>query len=166
MLNWMPEKLLMARRFVEAGVSVVTVSIGQWDHHEMIYPTLRWQLSRLDQALCALLTDLRERGLDEEVAVVVWGEMGRTPRINKDAGRDHWAESGYVLFAGGGLRMGQVIGDTNSRGERPKSKPVGTQNVLATLYHVLGIDPSLTIPDFNGRPMYLLDDRQRIAELL
>lgn len=165
-LDWNPQKLLLARRLVEAGVSVVTVSVGQWDHHYTICSTLSWQLGRLDRALCALLTDLQERGLEEEVAVVVWGEMGRTPRINKDAGRDHWGESGYVLFAGGGLRMGQVIGETNAHGERPKTKPVGTQNVLATLYHVLGIDPSVTIPDFNGRPMYLVDDRERIAELL
>lgn len=165
-LTWDPERLLLARRLVEAGVSVVTVSIGQWDHHETIFPTLRWQLGRLDQALSALLTDLQERGLDEEVAVVVWGEMGRTPTINKDHGRDHWGDSGYVLFAGGGLRMGQVIGATNARGERPKTRPVGTQNVLATLYHVLGIDPALTVSDFNGRPIHLLDDRARITELL
>lgn len=166
MLTWEPDKLLLARRLVEAGVSVVTVSIGQWDHHYDIFPTLRWQLNRFDKALCALLTDLRERGLEDEVAVVVWGEMGRTPIVNRDGGRDHWADSGFVLFAGGGLRMGQAIGATNARGERPRTKPVGTQNVLATLYHVLGIDPGLTIPDFNGRPMYLVDNRELIAELI
>lgn len=165
-LTWIPDNLLLARRLVEAGVSVVTVSIGQWDHHYDIFPTLRWQLKRLDQGLHALLTDLRERGLEDEVAVVVWGEMGRTPTVNRDGGRDHWGDSGFVLFAGGRLRMGQAIGATNARGERPKTKPVGTQNVLATLYHVLGIDPSLTVPDFNGRPMYLVDDREPIAELI
>jgi hypothetical protein len=165
-LTWIPEKLLLARRLVEAGVSVVTVSVGQWDHHEDIFRTLRWQLARLDKALCALLTDLHERGLEEEVAVVVWGEMGRTPRINKDAGRDHWADSGYVLFAGGGLRMGQAIGATNAYGEQPRTRPVGTQNVLATLYHLLGIDPALTVPDFQGRPRNLVDERDLISELL
>lgn len=165
-LTWDPERLLLARRLVEAGVSVVTVSLGQWDHHHTVCSTLSWQLPRLDRALYALLTDLRERGLDDEVAVVVWGEMGRTPRINKDQGRDHWGESGYVLFSGGGLRMGQTIGETNALGERPKTRPVDTQNVLATLYHVLGIDPALTIPDFNGRPIHLLDNRERISELL
>ena len=165
-LTWIPEKLLMARRLVEAGVSVVTVSVGQWDHHEAIFPTLRWQLARLDQGLTALLTDLHERGLDEEVAVVVWGEMGRTPVVNKDLGRDHWGESGCVLFSGGGLKMGQTIGETTVRGDRPKTKPIGTQNVLATLYHVLGIDPAQTIPDFAGRPIPLVDDHERISELL
>ena len=165
-LTWDPDRLLMARRLVEAGVSVVTVSIGQWDHHESIFPTLRWQLRRFDQALTALLTDLQERGLDEEVAVVVWGEMGRTPVVNRDGGRDHWGDSGVVLFSGGGLRMGQAIGATNARGERPNSKPIGTQNVLATLYDVLGIDPSHTLPDFSGRPVHLVDDHEKIAELM
>jgi uncharacterized protein (DUF1501 family) len=100
------------------------------------------------------------------VAVVVWGEMGRMPKINKGPGRDHWAESGFVLFAGGGLRMGQVIGATDALGARPRTRPYGPQNVLATLYHVLGIDPSATLPDYSGRPMYLLDDPKPTAELV
>jgi uncharacterized protein (DUF1501 family) len=120
----------------------------------------------LDHSLHALLTDLRERGLDQDVAVVVWGEMGRTPRINEGPGRGHWSQSGFVLFAGGGLRTGQAIGATDAHGARPKTRPYGPQNVLATIYRTLGIDLEVTVPDFTGRPMYLLDDREPIAELI
>lgn len=98
--------------------------------------------------------------------MLVWGEMGRTPKVNKDAGRDHWESAAFALFAGGGLRMGQAIGATDARAERPTTSPYSTQNVFATLYHVLGIDPQTTIPDHSGRPMYLLDDPRQIAELV
>ncbi|NQV24311.1 MAG: DUF1501 domain-containing protein [Rhodopirellula sp.] len=111
-------------------------------------------------------TDLHERGLDQDVAVVVCGEMGRTPRINATAGRDHWPQAGFALFAGGGFRTGQVIGATDARGERPVGRPYTPQNILATLYHALGIDPTTTFPDYSGRPRYILDDRRTIAELI
>jgi hypothetical protein len=172
---WRPEKLLLARRLVEAGVSVVTVPLGEWDLHGgsisgNIFDGLRIYLPRWDRALHALLSDLQERGLDKDVAVVVWGEMGRTPRIATErrtsAGRDHWSESAFALFAGGGLRVGQVVGATDARGERPKTRAYGPQNVLATLYHVLGIDPAEMVPDFTGRPMHLLDKQEPIAELV
>ena len=94
------------------------------------------------------------------------GEFGRTPRVNRTGGRDHWPSAGYALVAGGGLKMGQYIGETDSRGERPKTRPYTPQNLFATLYRTLGIDPESTIADANGRPMYLLDDREPIAELL
>jgi uncharacterized protein (DUF1501 family) len=103
--------------------------------------------------------------LAEDVAVVVWGEFGRTPRVSGRGGRDHWPPAGFVLFAGGGLRTGQVIGATDRRGERPTTRPVGPQRVLATLYRVLGIDPATALPDPQGRPVPLLDDREPIAEL-
>jgi hypothetical protein len=109
-------------------------------------------LPLLDRSIYALVTDLRERGLDQDVAVVVMGEFGRTPKINGNAGRDHWNEAGCVLLAGGGLRMGQVIGTTDSRGERSRSQPIRYQNIFATLYHVLSIDPGQTLPDLGGRP--------------
>jgi len=162
----------MARRLVEAGVSVVTVSLGAWDHHGPgsscgnIFASLREEVTLLDRTLATLLTDLRERGLEKDVTVVVWGEMGRTPKINQYPGRDHWSESGFVLFAGGGLQMGQAIGATDARGARPRTRPYGPQHVLATIYHALGIDLSLTVPDFTGRPMHLLDDGEPIAELV
>ena len=119
----------------------------------------------LDRSLHALVTDLHDRGLDEEVAVLVWGEFGRTPRINQFAGRDHWPDVGMAMFAGGGLKTGQVIGSTDRQGARPTSRPLSAQNVFATLYRLLGIDPGQTLPDFNGRPQFLLDDREPIAEL-
>jgi hypothetical protein len=171
-VNWPAEKFLMARRLVEAGVSVVTLRVGTWDYHGKtsgtgnIFTGLRSQLPLLDRSIHALVTDLHERGLDREVAVLVWGEFGRTPRVNNVEGRDHWPDAGFALFAGGGLKMGQVIGETDSRGERPKTRALGPQNVLGTLYHALGIDPSSKLPDFNGRPMNLLDDGDPIAELV
>jgi hypothetical protein len=171
---------LLARRLVEAGVPVVTLTPpnpnaprecnGQWDHHDHVFPCLRAILPAYDRSVYALLTDLAQRGLDRDVAVVIWGEMGRTPRVGTQrgtvAGRDHWPQSGFCLIAGGGLRMGQVIGATDARGENPATRAYTPQNVLATLYDVLGIDPATTINDHQGRPMYLLDDRERVAELV
>jgi uncharacterized protein (DUF1501 family) len=175
-------RLLQARRLVEAGVSVVTLSIAStilphtWDSHgndagrkiKSNFDVMRDNLPGLDQYVSALLTDLHERGLDRDVLVVLWGEMGRTPKINQYGGRDHWTPAAFVLFAGGGLKMGQVIGDSGPRGERDRgrSSPYTPQSVLATVYHVLGIDPAITLPDHTGRPQYLLDDRDSISELL
>jgi uncharacterized protein (DUF1501 family) len=151
---------------------VVTLRVGTWDYHGKssgtgnIFTGLRSQLPLLDRSIHALVTDLHERGLDRDVLVLVWGEFGRMPRVNHVEGRDHWPDAGFALFAGGGLRMGQVVGETDSRGERPKTRALGAQNVLGTVYHALGIDPSRSIPDFSGRPMRLLDDGDPIAELI
>jgi hypothetical protein len=169
---WPAEKFLLARRLVEAGVSVVTLRVSPWDYHGKtsgtgnIFVGLRSVLPLLDQSIHALVSDLHERGLEKEVAVLVWGEFGRTPRINTVEGRDHWPNVGFALFAGGGLRTGQVVGETDSKAAEPKSRAVGAQNVLATLYHALGIDPAQTLPDFGGRPMPLLDDPRPIEELV
>lgn len=168
------QSLLQARRLVEAGVSVVTVGLGGyiWDTHDKNFVTLRRHLPEVDQSIHALITDLHERGLDKDVLVVMWGEMGRTPRITSPQpsslpGRDHWPDAGFCLLAGGGLPMGQVIGATTSRGERPSSTPYTPQNVLATIYEVLGINPSSTVfQDQGGRPVPLLDDPQTIKELI
>jgi hypothetical protein len=171
---WEGEKFLLARRLVEAGVPVVTLRIGSWDHHGnviqasggvSIWYSLKSVLPLLDRSIHALVTDLHDRGLAKDVLVVLWGEFGRTPKISQ-AGRDHWPEVGFALFAGGGLRTGQVIGETDSKAARPRSRPTTAPAVLATIYHALGIDPSITVPDFSGRPMYLLDDREPIAELV
>jgi hypothetical protein len=164
--TWNASNLLLARRLVERGVRVVTTWLSSWDQHGNLFRSMYEMLPLLDRSISALVTDLRERGLDQEVAVVVMGEFGRTPRINNNAGRDHWNEAGCVLLAGGGLRMGQVIGTTDSRGERSRSQPIRYQNIFATLYHVLGIDPAQTLPDMGGRPLPLLDDRTPIAELV
>jgi hypothetical protein len=164
-------QFLIARRLVEAGVSVVSLDAFSWDTHSDNFPICRRTLPMLDQMLSALVSDLSDHGLDRDVAVVMWGEFGRSPKIyfepgKKTAGRDHHGPANFVLFAGGGLRMGQVIGATDARAERPKGTPYRPQSVLATLYHVFHINPETTIPDLTGRPMYLLDDREPIAELL
>ena len=130
-------------------------------------------MPHLDHALHTLIGDLAERGLDRDVVVVACGEMGRSPRVGKAndgsnvtaSGRDHW-QTGFALISGGGLRMGQVVGETDRHGARAKGRPYTPQNLLATLYHVLGIDAGMTFPDHLGRPQYLLDDREKIVELL
>jgi hypothetical protein len=169
---WPGDKFLLARRLFEAGVSVVTMRVGSWDYHGTssgtgsIFVGQRSQLPLLDRSIHALVTDLHERGLDKEVLVLVWGEFGRTPRLNNVQGRDHWPAAGFALFAGGGLRTGQMIGETDTRAEQPRSRPLGPQNVLATVYHALGIDPNQALPDFSGRPRQLLDDGKPIEELI
>lgn len=157
-------KFLQARRLVEAGVPVVTLDAGAWDHHAKIFVYLRRLLPQLDQAIWALVTDLHERGLAQEVAVVMWGEFGRA--AVDGGGRPHWIDANFAVVAGGGLRMGQVIGETDSRAARPKGVSYTPQNVFATLYQLLSIDPSQTLPDHQGRPMQLLDDCKPIAELV
>jgi hypothetical protein len=160
------DQFLMARRLVEAGVRCVTIGFGRWDYHGNNFGQCRERLPKLDMGLSALVEDLHVRGLDKDVSVVVWGEFGRTPKINKDGGRDHWPPVSCALLACGGMRTGQVIGTTNRLGEVPKDRPVTFQNVFATLYHNLGIDPATTIPNHAGRPMYLLDDFTAIPEVI
>jgi hypothetical protein len=159
-------EFLKARRLVEAGVSVVTLATGGWDTHSDNFNSMRKQLPRIDQGVHALVSDLHERGLGKDVAVVMWGEFGRSPRIGAGAGRDHWGPAGFGLVAGGNFKLGQAIGETDSHGDRSKSTPMTPSNVLATLYHHLGINPATTLPDNNGRPMYLLDDRELVKELI
>ena len=158
----MNDYLLTARRLVEAGARVVSLAYGRWDWHGRPHGTnfenARDHLPVLDQGLSALLDDLKERGLEKDVSVIVWGEFGRTPVINKNGGRDHWPQVGCAMLAGGGLRTGQVIGSTNRLGEHPKERPVHFQEVFATLYRCLGIDVAQTmLPDLSGRPQYLVD---------
>lgn len=169
--DWDPKPFVLARRLVEAGTRVVTLQVGSWDHHsggeQHIFNSYRYVLPVLDQSIHALVTDLEERGLKDDVLVVVLGEFGRTPKVTYPGpGREHWADAGCVLMAGGGLKMGQVVGETDGRAERAKSGRITFQNVMATIYHVLGIDPGLKIPDFAGRPQYLLDDPTPVRELI
>jgi len=161
------EQFLMARRLVEAGVGCVTLAIHGWDTHGSNFKILRQQLPDVDRGVANLIQDLYDRGMDKDVATVMWGEFGRTPKVNgSDGGRDHWAPVMSALVAGGGLKMGQAIGATNARAEYPKDRPVTAPQVLATLYHTMGIDPSRTFPNGSGRPMYILDDREPITELI
>jgi hypothetical protein len=160
------DHFLMARRLVEAGVRVVTISFGRWDTHGQNFRSCRVRIPKLDMALSTLVEDLYLRGLDKDVSVVVWGEFGRTPKINKDAGRDHWPPVNFALLSGGGMRTGQVIGSTDKQAGYAKDRPVSFQNVFATLYHNLGIDPGAAVADRSGRPMYLLDEQKPIRELV
>jgi hypothetical protein len=149
---------LAARRLVEAGARVVTVAFSRWDHHGGNFAALRQDLPLLDQGLTALLDDLRDRGLEKDVAVVVWGEFGRTPVINKNAGRDHWPRVSCALLAGGEYRHGQLIGATDRQGGEATERPVRFGEVFATLYNHLGIDYAReTLPDLGGRPQHLVE---------
>jgi uncharacterized protein (DUF1501 family) len=159
------ENFLIARRLVEAGVSVVTLKVGDWDTHEKNFKDMRDQLPQLDRGFHALIADLHERGLENDVAVVLWGEFGRAPRISRGDGRDHWPEAGAAVIAGGGFQLGQAIGETEADGGRSKGRPYTPSNVLANMYRHLGIDPATTIPDHSLRPMHLLDDRELVREL-
>ena len=158
----MNDYFLAARRLVEAGVRVVSLAYGRWDWHGRPHGTAfenaRDHLPQLDQGVTALVEDLEARGMSKDVTVLVWGEFGRTPRINKNGGRDHWPNVGCALLAGGGMRTGQVIGATDRLGDHATERPVHFQDIFATLYHNLGIDINrATMNDFNGRPRYLID---------
>jgi len=172
---------LRARRLVEAGVSVVSVAArfpvripeandpGGWDTHAHNFKLLRAKLPIYDRAVSALLTDLHERALLDDVAVVIWGEFGRQPRIGDVTpdGRGHWGAAGFAFLAGGGMHGGRLIGETDRRGERARFRPYRPQNVLATLYHVLGVNAAATtLTDHSGRPQFLLDHPEPIAELV
>jgi hypothetical protein len=153
-----PQHFLTARRLVEAGARVVTLNHAIWDWHSDNFKNAQKQFPIFDRALTALLNDLHDRGMANDVTVIAWGEFGRTPKINKNAGRDHWPAVSCALLAGGGMRTGQVIGSTDRTGSAAQDRPVTFQEVYATLYHNLGIDVRhATIPDLHGRPQYLVE---------
>lgn len=160
-------KFLAARRLIEAGARCVTVAFADFDWHGSNFKHGRKVIPLLDQGLAALVADLHERGLDRDVSVVVWGEFGRTPTINDRAGRDHWPKVTFAMLAGGNMATGQVIGETNRFAEEPVSRPIHYQDVIATLYHNLGINAATTtVPDLNGRPRYISQRDQPIRELV
>ncbi len=164
-----PEHFLMARRLVEAGARVVTLNFGRWDFHSNNFDGMKkTHLPQFDQALATLIEELHERGMADDVAVVAWGEFGRTPRINANAGRDHWPQVGGGLLAGGGFRTGQVIGATDRIGATIADRPVHFSEVFASLYQFMGINPhAITVEDFAGRPQYLVDQEyQPLPELV
>jgi hypothetical protein len=178
------QRALLARRLVEAGSSFVTMvmenpgggvpkdCVYNWDSHAVnchLFTDARWRFPYYDQAVTALVEDLYARGLDRKVLLVVTGEFGRTPRISSAMnrpGRDHWPGAMSLLVAGGGMRTGQVVGSTTSKGERPKDRPLSPNDLWATVYRHLGIDPEITFPDHNGRPMPILPFGEPIKELL
>jgi hypothetical protein len=162
------KKFLLARRLVEAGVRCVSISISDFDTHSSNFPRMRRLLPIVDHGLATLIADLNERGMLDDVSIVAWGEFGRTPTIDaKSGGRHHWPAAGMALLAGGGIQAGQVLGETDRFAAAVTSRPIRYQDVLATLYHNLGIDArSTTLTDPSGRPQYLLDHGEVLRELL
>jgi hypothetical protein len=161
------EHFLTARRLVEAGARVVTLNFGRWDFHSNNFSEAKnTHLPWFDRGLSALIEDLHERGMEKDVAVVAWGEFGRTPKINPDAGRDHWPQVGGGLIAGGGFRTGQAIGATDRLGGEIADRPIHFGEVHATLHRFLGLPPNLTFKDLSGRPQYIVGDHQPLPELI
>ena len=161
------DQFLVARRLVEAGARCVTLAFSRWDWHGGNFKRGRQDMPMLDQGLSALVSDIHDRGLQDDISVVVWGEFGRTPKINTTAGRDHWSSANFCLLAGGGMRTGQVIGATDKQGGAPIERPIHPQQVLGMLYRNIGIDVErVTVPDHQGRPQYVVENREPIPELV
>jgi hypothetical protein len=160
------QQMLLARRLCEAGAGFVTIHYGGWDMHDNIARNMQQRCPDMDRAVAAFIQDCASRGLDEDILLVVTGEFGRTPRINNNAGRDHWAPLSTLALSGGGLRMGQVVGESSSKAETPRTRPIGPQDLMATVFHVLGIPENLTYQDPSGRPQIMMNGGKPIAELV
>jgi hypothetical protein len=163
--NTFGQSCVLARRLIERGVRFVTVNYGGWDHHGKIFPGLDKKLPELDQGLSALFADLDSRGLSKDTLVAVFGEFGRTPKINKDAGRDHWGPAASLLFAGAGVKPGLVLGATDKDGAYVTQRPVSPADVAATIYESIGVDPRRLLQQPDGRPMEILDTGEPVREL-
>ncbi|MFO0864949.1 MAG: DUF1501 domain-containing protein [Gemmataceae bacterium] len=160
------QRALLARRLVEAGVPWVTLYHGGWDHHTNLFSSLRNLLPSVDQVVATLIEDLSQRGMLERTMVIVLGEFGRTPQINKDAGRDHWSNAMSVLFAGGGTPGGVCVGATDVRGYSPAGKTHSPENFVSSIYLKLGIDPNKILYSGEGRPSHIVSDPTPIQELM
>src|SRR5579884_693497 len=160
------QRALLARRLVEAGVPFITLYEGGWDHHANLFKALAKRLPPFEATIAALIEDLSQRGLLDSTLVLALGEFGRTPQINKDAGRDHWSNAMSVLFAGGGTPGGQVVGATDKKGFSAVERVLSPENFAATVYAKLGIDPGKILYASNGRPTHLVSDPTPIRELM
>jgi hypothetical protein len=160
------QQLLQARRLCEAGCGFVTINFGGWDMHSNIKQEMDRLGPQVDRAVAALVEDLELRGLSDRVLLVVSGEFGRTPKINGSGGRDHWAPLSTLAFAGGGLKMGQVIGESAEKVDVPKTTPITPQDLLATIFHVLGIERRIQFTNQAGRPTYMVESGKPISELI
>jgi hypothetical protein len=164
--------LLIARRLVEAGVTFVGVTTesrgaGHWDSHEKNFSMLKtFNLPNLDQIASALIEDLNRTGLLDSTLVVIMGEMGRAPRVNGKAGRDHWPQCGFALLLGGGTKEGFVLGASDKSGASPTESPVSPGDLVATMYHLLGVDSQLSVPDLTGRPIPISHGGRPITQIL
>lgn len=161
------QSCLLARRLVEAGTRFVAIEHAGWDNHTTIFPTLKDDLlPEMDTGIAALLSDLAQRGLLDTTLVVAFGEFGRTPKINKDGGRDHWPNVGCVLIAGGGIKNGRIVGATDRAAEYPTERPVKPEDLAATIYQCLGVDPKMIVETPLGRPIQIVTDGEPVHELL
>ncbi len=158
--------LLMARRLCEAGCGFVTLSYGGWDMHGNIERSMNGRGPVVDRAVAAFVDDVAQRGLSERILLVVTGEFGRTPKINRNKGRDHWAPLSTLALAGGGLQMGQTVGESDAKVYRPQSDPITPQDLMATVFHVLGIDHRIQFINQGGRPVYMIEDGEPIKGLI
>jgi len=165
-MNQAGQRLLMARRLVEAGVRFVSVTYGGWDMHTSIANGMSKQLPQFDQAYATLINDLDQRGLLDSTLVMISSEFGRTPKINKDAGRDHWPRVFSVVFAGGGFKRGYVYGSSDATGSDVDSNPLTAENLAATMYNQLGIDPDAKLMATGGRPVAIVYNGQVVKDLL
>jgi hypothetical protein len=164
--NRLAQQMLLARRLCEAGIGFVTIDFGGWDMHGQIAQSMRNLAPHVDHAVSAFVQDVHNRGLENDILLVITGEFGRTPRINGGAGRDHWAPLSTLALSGGGLRMGQAVGESTSKAEVPKSRPISPQDLMATVFHVLGIPQDLHYNDPSGRPTPMINGGRPIAELV
>jgi len=163
--NGLGQQMLLARRLCEAGVGFVTLHFGGWDMHGQIKQSMENLGPQVDRAVSAFVADLHQRGLENDILLVITGEFGRTPRINGSAGRDHWAPLSTLALAGGGLRMGQAVGESSAKAEVPKTTPITPQDLMATVFHVLGIPQDLHYNDPTGRPTPMVNGGRVIREL-
>ncbi|MBT4866993.1 MAG: DUF1501 domain-containing protein, partial [Planctomycetaceae bacterium] len=169
--NLWGSSVLIARRLVEAGSTFITVNWeakngSHWDLHGNTFGMLKSHLPQLDRLTKALIVDLEERDLLDSTLVVIMGEMGRTPRINKNSGRDHWPQCGFSLLFGGGTKRGTVVGTTDSQAAYPTDRPVSAGDMAATIYHLLGIDAAMTVNDLSGRPVHIGHGGEPVREVI
>jgi uncharacterized protein (DUF1501 family) len=160
------QQMLQARRLCEAGCGFVTIQYGGWDMHGNIENSMKSRSPSLDRAVATFVEDVHQRGLSENILLVITGEFGRTPKVNKGAGRDHWAPLSTLALSGGGLRMGQPVGESAPKVDVPQTEPITPQHLMATVFHVLGIDPKLQFVSPSGRPVYMLEHGHAIPELV
>ena len=164
--NGLGQQLLTARRLCEAGCGFVTINYGGWDMHGNIKTAMEQRSPQIDQAVAALVEDIHQRGLEKNILLVISGEFGRTPKVNGGAGRDHWAPLSTLALSGGGLQMGQVVGESAAKVDVPKTAPISPQDLMATIFHVLGVDGRTQFVNQAGRPVYMVEDGKPIEELV